>query len=369
MAERWFEIENAGDIPTPALVVYPDRVEENLRRMVAMAGGTARLRPHVKTHKMPEVIRRQLVVGITKFKCATIAEAEMVAGCGAADVLLAYQPVGPNARRFAQLVTKFPGTRFSAIADDAGAVRALSAALAQAGGTADVLLDVDVGMHRTGIAAGPAAVALYRLIAELPGLAPGGLHVYDGHLRARDLRARSDETAAAYAAAHGLRRTLVGEGLAVPRVVAGGTPTFPIHARRDDVECSPGTCVFWDHSYATKFPDLDFLFAALVLSRVVSRPAADRVCLDLGYKAVSPDNPDPRVHLLDFPEAKAAVHSEEHLAIESPRLAPLKVGDVVYGVPFHICPTCALYSEAVVVEGGRATGTWPIVARERKLTV
>jgi D-serine deaminase-like pyridoxal phosphate-dependent protein len=175
--------------------------------------------------------------------------------------------------------------------------------------------------------------------------------------------------AAAFAGADGLKRALVAEGLPVPRMVAGGTPTFAIHAKREDLECSPGTCVFWDHSYGTKFADLQFLPAALLVTRVVSRPAANRVCLDLGFKAVSPDNPDPRVHLLDLPDARAVVHSEEHLAVESQAAANLAVGDVVYGVPFHICPTCALYSEAVTIEGGKVTGAWPIVARDRRLTV
>jgi D-serine deaminase-like pyridoxal phosphate-dependent protein len=212
-------------------------------------------------------------------------------------------------------------------------------------------------------------VALYRLIASLPGLKPGGLHIYDGHIRAIDVRERTDLAAAAFAGADGLKRALVAEGLPVPRMVAGGTPTFAIHAKREDLECSPGTCVFWDHSYGTKFDDLQFLPAALLVTRVVSRPAANRVCLDLGFKAVSPDNADPRVFLLDLPDAKAVVHSEEHLAVESPAAAKLAVGDVVYGVPFHICPTCALYSEALTIEGGRVTGAWPIVARDRRLTV
>ncbi len=153
--EPLVQIENVSELATPALVVYPDRVDENLRRMIALAGGAGRLRPHVKTHKMPDVVRRKLALGITKFKCATIAEAEMVAQCGAADVLLAYQPVGPNAARLARLATTYSATRFSAVADDRDAVRALSTAVAAVGANVEVLLDLDVGMHRSGIAPGP----------------------------------------------------------------------------------------------------------------------------------------------------------------------------------------------------------------------
>jgi D-serine deaminase-like pyridoxal phosphate-dependent protein len=121
--------------------------------------------------------------------------------------------------------------------------------------------------------------------------------------------------------------------------------------------------------YSPKFPDLDFLHAALLLTRVVSKPGGNRVCLDLGYKAVSPDNPSPRVQLIEPADAVAVVHNEEHLAIDTGRAGELTVGDALYGIPYHICPTCALHREAVVVENGRATGRWAVVARDRMITV
>ena len=365
----WYTLTNEGEVDSPALLVYPDRVRENVRRTIAYAGGVERLRPHVKTHKMPAVIRLQLEAGISRFKCATLAEAEMVAACGAADVLWAYQPVGPNAARFAQLVKKFPAVRFSALIDDAAAARALSAALAAAGVSADILLDIDNGMGRTGIAPGAEAIALYALLGDLPAVSPTGLHVYDGQVRDRDLAERTAASDAAFVPVDQMRDELARRGFPRPRVVAGGTPTFPIHARHPDRECSPGTCAFWDASYESKYPDLEFLQAALLLTRVVSKPAAGRVCLDLGYKAVSPDNPDPRAVFLDVPDARMTNHSEEHLAIDTSRAAELRVGDALYAIPWHVCPTCALHSAAVVVENGRAVDRWPITARDRKITV
>ena len=125
---QWYGVSNADEIPSPALLVYPDRVEDNIRRMIRLAGGVARLRPHMKTTKLPEVIRMQMDQGITKFKCATIAEAEMVAACRAPDVLLAYQPVGPNVARLIQLARTFPQTRFSSLVDDEGTICTLSKA-------------------------------------------------------------------------------------------------------------------------------------------------------------------------------------------------------------------------------------------------
>ncbi len=365
----WYRIANVHEVTSPALLIYPARVEENVRRMIAIAGGAARLRPHMKTHKLPEIIQLQLALGITKFKCATIAECEMVAGCGAPDVLLAYPPVGPNLDRLLELVKFFPGTNFSTIADDAEAIRALAKKFADARLTIEMFLDIDCGMHRSGVEAGPPALELYRLIASLPGLKAGGLHVYDGHIHDHDPATRAAVCEAAFAPANALRQQLVQAGLPVPRVIAGGTPTFPMHARRPDVECSPGTCVLWDAGYSTKVPDLDFLHAALLLTRVVSKPGSHRLCLDLGHKAVASENPHPRVQFPDLPDAKAVTHSEEHLVVETARAHEFAVGDCLYGIPWHICPTVALHSEAFVIEEGRAGTRWKITARARRLTI
>jgi len=369
MQTPWYTVANADDVPSPALLLYPDRVEENIRRMIRIAGGVQRLRPHMKTNKLPEVLRMQLDQGITKFKCATIAEAEMAALCVAPDVILAYQPVGPNIERLVQLVKKYPSTRFSALVDDEKTIRALSAAAVRAGVTLDLFLDLDCGMHRTGIAPGPGAMTLYRLLASLPGLRAAGLHAYDGHIRDTDLTARTAACDTAFSAVRSLTEQILGEGLSVPTVVAGGTPTFPIHARRPDVECSPGTSVFWDLGYSTLLPDMDFFPAVLLLTRVISKPAANLLCLDLGHKAVASEGPHPRVELMGLPNVRAVGHSEEHLVLETERAGEFSVGSSFYGVPWHICPTVALHQEAVVVRNGRAEERWQVVGRARAITI
>lgn len=366
---NWYEVSNVDDVPSPALLVYPERVEENIRRMIRIAGDVERLRPHIKTNKLPEVIRMQMAQGIMKYKCATIAEAEVAAACSVPDVLLAYQPVGPNVKRFVQLVQKFPATRFSALVDDPGAVKALSQAASAAGVTLDLFVDLDCGMHRTGIAPGPGAVELYQLIARSAGLRAAGLHVYDGHIRDSDLARRAVACDQAFSQLEAVRKQLVESGTAVPAVVAGGTPTFPIHAKRPGVQCSPGTSVFWDLGYETLLPDMDFLPAVLVLTRVISKPAANILCLDLGHKAIASEGPHPRVELLELPDARAIGHSEEHLTIETPKAGEYSVGSPLYGIPWHICPTVALHQEAVVVRDGRAQEKWQVVGRARTITV
>jgi D-serine deaminase-like pyridoxal phosphate-dependent protein len=366
----WYEVSNIADVPSPSLLVYADRVEENLRRMVQMVGGDpARLRPHMKTHKMPEVIKMHLAQGIKKFKSATIAEAEMTAEAGATEVLLAYPPVGPNVARFIALTRMFPNTKFSAVTDSEDATRALSSAAESAGIRIETYIDLDCGMHRTGIAPDDQALQLYKLIVSLPGLTPGGVHAYDGHIHDRELATRQQAVEAAFAIVEAFRDKLIAQGLPMPHYIASGTPTFGIHAKRGSYECSPGTCVLWDWGYGTKHPDLDFLHATLVLTRVISKPTEGRITCDLGHKAIAAENPHPRVHFLNLPDAKAVMHSEEHLVLETPRASEFKIGDVLYGVPWHICPTVALHSYANVVRDGRATEKWKVAGRERVITV
>jgi D-serine deaminase-like pyridoxal phosphate-dependent protein len=136
-----------------------------------------------------------------------------------------------------------------------------------------------------------------------------------------------------------------------------------------DVELSPGTCTLHDQSYRTKFPDLPFTPAAFLLTRVISRPRPGQVCLDLGYKAVSPDPVGDRAFFPELPDATMLGQSEEHLVLATARADSLPPGTPLLAIPTHVCPTCALYREAHVVEHGRLGGTWPVAARDRAITI
>jgi D-serine deaminase-like pyridoxal phosphate-dependent protein len=358
---------------TPALLFYKDVIRRNLASAIAIAGGAERLRPHVKTHKTREIVRMELEAGISKHKCATIAEAEMVASCGVTDVLLAYPLVGPNCLRLARLIAAFLDCRFSTTVDHAASVAELSNAMQSAGHTVDVFLDVDVGQNRTGVTPGPGAVALYEQVARSPGLRAAGLHVYDGHQHQEDPAERESAVQQKLETVLALRSQLEQKRLPVPRLVMGGTPTFPIYARTQlpGMELSPGTCFLHDHGYGSRFPDLaNFTPAALLLTRVISRPTPNRVTLDLGYKAVAGDPPaGKRLVLLDIPDVTPVLHNEEHYVVETPAADRYPPGTVVYAVPTHICPTVALHKQALVVEQGRVVEKWEIVARDRVLTV
>jgi D-serine deaminase-like pyridoxal phosphate-dependent protein len=365
----WARAADVSAIPSPALLLGLEPIERNLHTMLAIAGSPGRLRPHVKTHKLGWLVQRQIALGITSFKCATIAEAEMCAQAGAPDVLIAFQLVGPNIARLLALREKFPRTHFSTVVDEPSALHALADASMRSGARLEVLLDLDVGQHRTGIPPGPAAVALYRELAAAPSLTPGGLHAYDGHLSQNNPAERAAACAEAFAPVAAMRDELLALGLPVPRVVAGGTPTFPMHAARGNVQCSPGTCVLWDASYTGKLADLDFNPAAVLLTRIVSKPGGNRLCLDLGHKAVASEMPHPRVVFPDLPDAQFITHSEEHLVLESAAAQRMAVGDALLGVPWHVCPTVALHAEAVLIERGKVTSQCRIDARARKITV
>lgn len=364
-----YQIDNADEVDSPSLLVYEERVDENLRRMVAQAGNAARLCPHVKTHKLPQLIQKQVALGITKFKAATIAEAEMCASAGAPQVLLAHAPVGPRAARLVALIQAFPQTRFAAIVDDPAVAQHLSNVVSGAKLSVDVLLDIDCGMHRSGIAPGAAAEQLYQKVHELPGLRAVGLHAYDGHIHDTDLGERRAKCEAALTPVLAMRDRLRAAGLPFERLISGGTPTFPLLAARGDVECSPGTSVLWDYGYGTTLPDLDYLCAAALLTRVTSRPLPNRLCLDLGHKSIGSEMPQPRALLLGLEDAKIVGHSEEHLVVETDRAAQYPAGTPIYALPWHICPTINLHSEVVLVQGRRATTRWPVAARSRRITV
>ena len=360
----WYIIGNIHEVDSPALVVYPERIKANIRAALAMVDSPAVLRPHAKTSKMSEVAAMLISEGVNKFKCATIAEAEMLAMAHAKDVLLAYQPVGPKILRLLQLIKAYPATRFACLVDSIENANHLNEVCTAQKNTLNVFIDLNVGMNRTGILPERAFV-LFTAIRQLPALRLAGLHAYDGHLNDVEVSERikkSDEGFAPVTALAAKLQSITNQPLTI---IAGGTPTFPAHTRRPGVECSPGTFVFCDWNYKHGLPDEPFDYAALVITRVISVIDQHTVCLDLGHKSVAAENPLPRVHFLNMPAAQPVAQSEEHLVVKLNDTAGVSIGDVWYGIPVHICPTVALYEKAYTVEEGLVTGHWNVVARNR----
>ena len=363
----WYKIDNVEQIDSPALVVYPERITANIELAKSYVGIVGRLRPHVKTNKMTEVCRLMIQAGISKFKCATIAEAEMLALSGSCDILLAYQPVGIKITRLIKLVKAYPENRFSCIVDDAENASVINNLCQKEKLTLDVYIDLNVGMNRTGIKPHKAA-DLAKTIRSFKNIRLAGLHGYDGHVIAQDIAQRQTDADIAYAATDNVYHQIQPMFPYPLKMVVGGTPTFPIHARRTDCECSPGTFVFWDWGSKHNFPDMPFEYAALVICRVISIIDQQHICVDLGHKSVAAENPLPqRIQFLNAPEAKPVAQNEEHLVLEMPENNTYSIGQIFYGVPVHICPTVALYDKAFVIENGGMTDSWTVVARNRSI--
>ena len=364
--EDWYKVSNAGILDSPAMLVYPDRVAANIQRMVSMVDDVHRLRPHIKTHKTAEGIRMMMDAGVHKFKCATITEAELLGRSGAPDVVLAYQPHGPKVYRLLNVMRTYPGTKYACLVDNPASAQAMSEVFAQAGLQVPVYIDVNLGMNRTGIVPGEALLELYRFCAGLPGIMPIGLHAYDGHQRHPDIAERTLLTDRDFAPVLQMQEALGQGGFPHCIIIAGGSPSFAIHALRSGRECSPGTCIFWDKGYSDLCPEQPFEPAVALLTRVVSLPSPTRVCLDLGHKAVAAENDiNRRVYFPDAPELMPVGQSEEHLVMQAPEGHGYRPGDVLYGIPYHVCPTVALYDRLITVENGVVSGDWKVAARNR----
>ena len=358
-----YEIKNLAGLDSPSLLVFPNMVKENIERAVKLVGFAAKLRPHVKTVKSIEPIQMAMEAGINQFKCSTIAEAEMVALAGASDVLLCYQLSRPRGLRLRALRELYPATTFSCLVDNE-----LSAALTSelfANDPINVMIDVNCGMDRTGIRVEDVS-ALHAQIKDLPGIRVVGLHAYDGHIHDKKLTDRREKAMNVSHALKGVREQIGDEHLLL---VIGGSPTFHLYADITRVQCSPGTFFLWDAGYGAQYPDLPFVPAALVLTRVLSIVDEHTLCLDMGSKAVAPDPPLPRAVFPELADIQVAGHYEEHMIVKTGQTSKHRVGDAWLAVPMHVCPTVNLYQHFITIESGVSSGTWKIIARDRIISV
>lgn len=356
---------NYKDLDSPSLVIFKDRVIQNIDEMISVAGGTLRLMPHVKTHKTEAVIRLMVSRGITRFKAATVAEAELAALSGAESVLISHQLVGPKIDRLKNLIEKYPETVFSTLADCREVVDQLAAKLDKIG----VYLDINNGMNRSGHEVNEDLWIFFEYILAQKNIEVKGLHIYDGHITDAGFTERQKQVDA------GMKRLdefieRVREKIGDPELICGGSPAFTAHVLAENRTLSPGTSVFWDWGYGDKFKEQRFIPAAYVLTRVISKPVAGIITVDMGHKAVSAENPiDFRIRFPDNPDLKLKSQSEEHGVLETDCPDNYSVGDILLGIPYHVCPTVNLYDQAYVFNEEEYAGIWEIAGRKRKITV
>jgi len=357
---------------SPALVVYLDRVRGNVRTVIAEAGGTDRWRPHIKTTKIPAVFRELCTEGIRNFKCATTREAqelltvlsaESVSG---ADLLVAYPLPAPALARMATLASEFEDVRISVLAEDPDAVASIPENLG-------VFVDVNPGMHRTGVPAQDFETILG--VATRAGSRFRGVHYYDGHLHQDDQEERRKLAFECYDLLMHLVEKLEAAGVEVGELITSGTPSYrhalayPGFQQRAQTihRISPGTVVYHDLRSEELDPNSGLRPAALVHARVISTPNAHTITCDAGSKSVAAEAGDPVAQVIGRPNLLARTPSEEHLPLEIlDRPAPRR-GECVQLFPRHICPTVNLADEAILMDGSEFIGVVSVSARAHDL--
>jgi 3-hydroxy-D-aspartate aldolase len=350
------------EIDTPALVLDLDAFEANLDRMAAALEGTGvRLRAHAKTHKSPVIANLQIARGAVGQCVQKVGEAEVLAWGGVPDILVTNQIVG--ASKLARLAALARITRIGVCVDDARQVDAIEAAAAAAGVRLSVLVEIDVGMGRCGVNAGPDAVDLAKHIAASRHLRFGGLQAYHGS--AQHTRAPGDRAAKIADAADRSRRTmeqLRQQGLDCPIIGGGGTGTFALEVASGvytEVQC--GSYAFMDADYARNDEAPQFRQALFVLATVMSTAQPGLAILDAGLKALSVDSGMPVVW--ERPGVTYVGASDEHgKLVCEPGAAPA-LGEKLKLVPGHCDPTVDRYNWYVGVRGGRVECLWPIAAQ------
>lgn len=352
--------DTIADLSTPALIVDVRALDANIARMAAFfAEGDCRLRPHFKAHKTPAIARRQLAaggcVGIT---CATVSEAE-IAAAFCHDVLLANEVVDPSkCRRLAAVAGR---VTLTVAADSRDGVEALSAAATAADVSIGVLVDVNVGQQRCGVAPGAAALTLAQVVAASGGLSLRGVMGYEGHVQ--PVRERGDRAAAAQTAMASLVATadlLRASGLTCDIVSAGGSGTYDVSGRVPGItEIQAGSYALMDSDYGAV--GLPFEQAFWVLGTVVSRPSPDRCVADCGHKSATKDHGLPVVQGIEG--GSIVAFNDEHAVIAIPPESPVRIGDRVRLVPSHTDPTVNLHDTFYVVDGERIVDVWPIAGR------
>ncbi len=358
-----YRLADTERLLTPALLLYPEIVQANIAAMMAMAGGDAnRWRPHVKTVKMPAVVDLLMAQRVTQFKCSTTLELLMACRAGARDVLLAYPVMGANAERAKEIAGCYPETKVSVLVESA------EQAAFWEGSDIGVFIDVNSGMNRTGIDPGRAS-EIARTALGL-GRQFRGVHFYDGHISGVDPTQRESDAHKGYGRLLELINKLNSGGVDVHEVITSGTPAAPFAMSYAGFRntpfvhrISPGTVVFNDIVSLEQLPGWGLQPAALVLSTVVSRPKPNVITCDAGHKSVSADAGVPTCAVLGHPNWTPLKPSEEHLPIEVPEEEAPRLGDKIYLLPRHVCPTVNNFDDAVSVSGGVMLGVVPVSAR------
>jgi len=362
--KNWYKVSNEEELNSPSLIVYPLRIKKNIESMIQISGGVDRLWPHIKTHKMSKIINLLKDYGILRFKASTLSEVKMLIQCKVDQILFAMQPSKDKFLKLLDFQKKNPNIKFSTLVDNYISFEMFSKICLEKKQKMRLWLDINNGMNRTGIEPNDIAIDLYKSILNDKYISIMGLHVYDGHIRPFDINERNKKCDLSFKSVIKLTQKIQSNNILVKNVIAGGSPTFLPHSKRDKVFLSPGTTLLWDLGYKKLWKESPFLIAAVIVTRIISKPSINLLCFDLGHKSVASEMPLPRIQILGLDNVKHIRQSEEHLVIESTEANNHEVGKLFYAIPYHICPTVAKYNKAYTVIKSKKTGTWDIDARD-----
>ena len=360
-------------LDTPEIILDLNVVHANIDRAATMARELGVVvRPHTKTHKLPQIARMQLEAGAVGVQVAKLGEAEVMADAGIENILVGYPIVG--ARKLARLADLAERVSISVTIDSDEVAAGISRVASERGLTIPALLELDTGLRRLGVLPGPGAAELAERIGALPGIELAGVFTHEGHVytQSRDDGERERLTREACRAAVDTAEEIRSRGFSAPVVSVGSAGTFRFAVRCPGVtEVRPGTYVFNDRSQIAQGAATAADVAAFVITTVVARPTPERVVVDAGTKVLTSDRmlvPDPPASfgwVLGHDDWDVVRLSEEHGVLEIPPDAEARIGDLLVIVPNHVCPTINLASAVTVIEGGRVAGRWPVAARGR----
>jgi D-serine deaminase-like pyridoxal phosphate-dependent protein len=359
-----YEIDGVDRLLTPALAIYPEIVDRNIAATIRLLGGDPnRWRPHLKTAKLGFMMRRIADSGVVQAKVSTTLELAAACASGMKDVLLAYPVVGANAARVRHIVGENPQTRVSVLVENAGQIAAWKSS------AVGIFIDVNPGMDRTGIEQDrtSAIVEIVRaIVAE--EIEFRGLHYYDGQYH-QPLAEREKLAHRGYDRLMEIVAAL--DGFGIEEVITSGTPAFPCAASYHPFRsakfvhrASPGTVLYSDATSLTQLPaEWGYQPAAVVVSTVVSHPKANHLTCDAGHKAVSADAGVPTCVVAGRPDLTPLKPSEEHLPIEVKAGPRPEIGEALYLIPRHVCPTVNNFDDALIVFGGKVIAVERVTAR------
>lgn len=352
-----YKIKNIDKIRTPRLLIFRDRVQNNLSCMkkyleeISPNSGYKHLFPHVKTNKSSAIINMMMDAGINSFKC-TLNEVEMLANCGVKNIFISYPLLKNDAVYISELTKKFPETNFQIQIGSLEHYKILHEISDEKDINWSYYLDIDVGMHRTGIA--PEKVFdLFQQIEKNKYFNFLGLHGYDGHNHFADQKEREQVAIKSMAVLQNIYKEFDSHQINIKNVIVAGSITYRLDLKilkqsiseRTHLFVSPGTWIYWDSKDNNILSD-EFEFAALILAQVIESHE-NRITLNLGHKRWAVDQGE--VQIFSEPNLKVTSFSEEHTVLETKGDKKYNIGDYILIVPRHVCSTVNLYDNFILI--------------------